>query len=107
MEYLNACCLSKTLINGALPIEISYISEAGRRNIAAYTASAGTRVTTNLHDAESAPERLSLLLVPGPDPAMFPSEDAKKCIKNHVEKKTIVLTVCTGIFPIAHAKVVG
>lgn len=105
-EYLTACRLPKPLINGALPIEITYISEAGGGEIAECTSSAGLRVTGGLEDVESAPGRLNILIVPGPDPAMVISESCKSFIKKHAEKKAIIMSVCTGIFPLAHAGVV-
>lgn len=105
-EYLTACRLPKPLVDGALQIESTYISEAGAGKIAECTANAGLRVNADLKDVKSAPGRLNILVVPGPDPAMVPSESCKSFIRTHAEKKTIILSVCTGIFPIAHAGVV-
>lgn len=105
-DYLEACRLPLPLINGALPIEITYISEAGAESIAECTASAGLRVSAGLDDAASAPEKLNLLLVPGPDPAMIPSEGVQIFLRSHMENKTTILSVCTGIFSLAHAGIV-
>ena len=105
-DYLEACRLPPPLINGALPIEITYISEAGAGTIAESTASAGLRVSAGLEDVASAPEKLDILLVPGPDPAMIPSEDAQIFLRSHMENKTTILSVCTGIFSLAHAGIV-
>ena len=105
-DYLEACRLPLPLTSGALPIEITYISEAGPGAIEQCTASAGLRVSAGLEDAASAPERLDLLLVPGPDPAMIPSEAAQIFLRSHVENKTTILSICTGIFTLAHAGIV-
>ena len=105
-DYLEACRLPRPLINGALPIEITYISEAGAGTIAESTASAGLRVSAGMEDAASAPERLDILLVPGPDPAMIPSESAQIFLRSHMEDRTTILSVCTGIFSLAHAGIV-
>lgn len=105
-DYLEACRLPLPLINGALPIEITYISEAGAESIAECTASAGLLVSAGLDDAASAPEKLNLLLVPGPDPAMIPSEGVQIFLRSHMENKTTILSVCTGIFSLAHAGIV-
>ena len=102
-DYLEACRLPLPLINGALPIEITYISEAGAGTIAESTASAGLRVSAGLEDAASSPERLDILLVPGPDPAMITSKGAQIFLRSHVENRTTILSVCTGIFPLAQA----
>lgn len=105
-DYLSACRLPQPLINGALPVEITYISESGSGSIAECTASAGLRVSAGLKDAGSAPGQLDILLVPGPDPAMVPSENVRRFLRSHAEKMTTILSVCTGIFPVAHAGLV-
>lgn len=105
-EYLTACRLPQPLINGAIPIEITYIAEKLTGSVAECTSSAGLRVNASLDDAGSAPGRLDILLVPGPDPATIYSEDVKRFLKAHAENKTAVMSVCTGIFPMACAGVV-
>ena len=105
-DYLEACRLPLALINGALPVEITYISEGGAGTIAESTAGAGLRVSAGLADATSAPENLDILFVPGPDPGMIPSEGAQTFLRSHMENKTTILSVCTGIFPLAHAGIV-
>ena len=105
-DYLTACRLPQPLINGALPIEIKYISESGGDNIEECTASAGLRVTAGFEDAGSAPGHLDILLVPGPDPATVPSEGFRSFLNAHAQKGTTILSICTGIFPTAYAGVV-
>lgn len=105
-EYLTACRLPQPLINGAIPIEITYIAESETGSVAECTSSAGLRVDAGLDDAGSAPGRLDILLVPGPDPATLYSEEVKKFLKGHAENETTIMSVCTGIFPIGHAGVV-
>ena len=70
-EYLNACRLPQPLINGALPIEVAYISEQRSGFVADCTSKADLRLTTALEDPESAPGQLSILLLPALTPQWF------------------------------------
>ncbi|MCJ1453486.1 hypothetical protein MMC28_003833 [Mycoblastus sanguinarius] len=104
-EYLTACRLPGPLVAGAIPSEIIYVSEAGSSSIVECTASAGLRVNASISDTIAAPGQTDILLIPGPDPSTIPGELVKAFIKAHAEKGTIVMTVCTGVFPAAYAGV--
>ena len=102
-DYLSACRLPRPLIAGAVPISITYVSEAGAGTTADCTANAGLRVTASLGDESVAPGNTQILLVPGPDPSAVPSEAVKEFVKRHAEQGTTVMTVCTGGFVAGHA----
>ena len=104
-DYLSACRLPSPLIAGAVPLTITYASEAGAGTTADCTADAGLRVTASLHDKRVAPGKTQILLIPGPDPSAVPSETVKTFVKSHVEHGTAVLTVCTGVFVAGYAGV--
>ena len=102
-KYLLACQLPAPITALGVPIEINYITEAGAGVLAECTANAGLRTNASLDDNGSAPGTLDLLMIPGPDPAVRPSDKVKAFIRDHAASKTDVLTVCTGIFPAGYA----
>ena len=102
-EHLLACQLPSPITALGIPVEITYIAEAGPKELAECTANAGLRINAGLKDATCAPDKLDILMIPGPDPAAQPSENVKKFIRAHAASKTDILTVCTGVFPAAYS----
>lgn len=96
---------------GAVPMEIVYINQAGPDTLHGCTANVNLRVHASISDkicappAEEGEERtLDILLIPGPDPWAYEPNDAlNRFIKGHFDSGTDVLTVCTGVYPAAHA----
>ena len=104
-DYLRACRLPQPLLEGAVPVRISYVAAAGPAAVADTTAAAGLRVTHALSAEEVGPGAVDVLLIPGPDPAAVPSEAAKEFVRAHAAAGAVVMSVCTGAFVAGHAGV--
>lgn len=103
-EYLTACQLPAPLINNAVPMTITYVSEAGAASICELTASAGLRITAGLDDPTVAAGKVDILLIPGPDPRALPSEPVMQFVRAHdASDRCVVMTVCTGVVVAGHA----
>jgi len=102
-EYLTACKLPAPLTALGLNVVISYVSESGAGTMAEMTAKASLMVTANLTDDIAKPGNVDILLIPGPDPAVSPSEAVQEYIRSHVGKAEAIMTVCTGVFPAAQS----
>ena len=110
-EYLEACRLPAPLLALGIPVEIHYISATASPQLesttlpevalAECTANAALRVTATIHDMIVAPGKLDIVLIPGPDPSLDPPEGMGKFIKNHFDAQCVIMSVCTGIFPLA------
>lgn len=44
-----------------------------------------------------------MLIVPGPEPSSYPSPAAQAFLARKLEEVSTLLTVCTGVFPMAHS----
>lgn len=113
-EYLDPFpILPQTIKNLAIhKVDIYYIADKeddsldthNGSQLAPMTADMSIRVTANLSTPEVQPGQLSILVVPGPDPASIPSEAYKSFMQSHASCGTTdIITVCTGIFPICHS----
>jgi transcriptional regulator GlxA family with amidase domain len=103
-EYLQACHLPAPLVALAVPVEIIYISESGA-GVNEATASAGIRVSADLKNKTCAPGILDILMIPGPDPSMVPSEAIRGFMRDHVQHGATILTICTGAFMAGYAEI--
>lgn len=103
-SYLTACQLPAPITALGLPqINISYISEPEVSTIE-LTAQLHMSVTCDLNSSAVAPGQLDVLLIPGPDPSLVPSDAVKEFVRAHAAvERTEILTVCTGIFVAASA----
>lgn len=110
-EYLEACRLPAPLLALGIPVEIHYISATAipqpestaslEVTLAECTANAALRVTATIHDTALAPGKLDIILIPGPDPSLDPPQGMGKFIRNHFDTGCVIMSVCTGIFPLA------
>jgi len=87
-------------------VTIHYISpsyDKGSCN-APLTADAALRVTRSLTSSDCAPGKLDILIIPGPRPSFQIPDDVKAFVQGHAAvEKTIVMTICIGIFVAAQA----
>jgi len=90
---------------GLDPVTILYISPSDDDPcLAGLTADAALRVTRSLTSSDCAPGKLDILIIPGPRPSFQISNDIKAFVQGHAAvEKTIVMTICTGIFVAAQA----
>jgi transcriptional regulator GlxA family with amidase domain len=110
-EYLEACRLPAPILALGIPVEIHYISATASPHLepsnssevthAECTANAALRITATIHDTALAPGKLDIVLIPGPDPSLDPPEGMRKFIRNHFDTGCVIMSVCTGIFPLA------
>jgi len=106
-DYLSACGFPGPLIALGIPVSIYYISESGPGTLAATAASASIQVTSSLDEETVQPGKLDVLLTPGPDPNLVPSEKVKAFVRSHADGGTTdFLFVCTGIFVAGHAGII-
>jgi len=113
-EYLDPFpILPQAIKNLAIhKVEIYYIADTedaslhthNASQLAPLTANMSIRVTADLSTHEVQPGQLSILVIPGPDPASTPSEAYKSFMQSHASCGTTdIITVCTGIFPTCHS----
>ena len=105
--------LPKAIKNLAIrKVDIYYIADekdpvlttSTNLQLAPLTADLNIRITATLSAPEVQPGKLSVLLIPGPDPASTPSEAYVSFMRAHaVCGSTDIITVCTGIYPACHA----
>ncbi len=100
-EYLTACKLPAPLIALGISVDIHYIAQGGPHTLQECTANAALRVTASLTDQAVSSGKLDVLMIPGPDPSAITSEESKAFIAEHYDKGKKILSVCTGIFPVA------
>ena len=110
-EYLEACRLPAPILALGISVEIHYISATAspqpestaslEDTLAECTAKAALRVTATVCDAAIAPGKLDIILIPGPDPNLDPPESMGKFIRDHFDTGCVIMSVCTGIFPLA------
>lgn len=104
--YLAATPFPSSLKNGAVPIDITYISPLGSGALADCTASAKIGVDAGINSPEVAPGKLDILMIPGPDPGAETGDEAKEFIRGHAEREKVTLMViCTGCVPAGRAGV--
>ncbi|KAL8825376.1 MAG: hypothetical protein Q9191_004459 [Dirinaria sp. TL-2023a] len=103
-SYLSACPLPQVLRNGAIPINITYISPLPSGALTPCTAGASLHIDAGLSSPDVAPGKLEILMVPGPEPKAETSDEVKIFIKRHVDEGAVTLmTVCLGCIPVARA----
>ncbi|KAK5937857.1 hypothetical protein PMZ80_009986 [Knufia obscura] len=84
--------------------DTSLISTGNGSLLAPMTANMSIRITAPLSAPEVQPGQLSILVIPGPDPASKPSEACKSFIRAHAACGTTdIITVCTGIYPACYS----
>lgn len=72
--------------------------------LAPLTAKLNIRLTANLSTPEVQPGELTVLMIPGPEPASIPSQKYKDFLKAHASSGlTDIITICTGIYPACHS----
>jgi len=102
-EYLLACKLPAPLTALGIDVVINYVCESGAGTLAQMTANAGLKITANLTDDVVKPGNVDILLIPGPDPSVLPSETVQVYIRSHVGKAEAIMMICTGIYPAAYS----
>jgi transcriptional regulator GlxA family with amidase domain len=107
-SYLAACKLPAPLIALGVHTEIQYIASSHQvksgANAVELTADAHLVSTSGLSSPQVQPGMLDVLLIPGPDPSLIPSDAEKQFIRAHYETGTTdILSVCTGIFMAGYA----
>lgn len=108
--YLSICKLPPPLVSLGVPSTIHYISVPEMGAHVELTASAFLRVSKTINDPEVEPGMLDILLVPGPPPFQPFGKDVLAFLQGHAdfkdgERKTDVLSVCTGACLLAQAGV--
>ncbi len=110
-EYLGALSIMPQPIKKLAihQVEIYYIADehdssmtsmANGLQLAPITANMNIRITANLSTPEVQPSQLSILVIPGPDPATKLSEACASFMRAHASCGTTdIITVCTGIYP--------
>ncbi|EON68830.1 hypothetical protein W97_08088 [Coniosporium apollinis CBS 100218] len=98
-QYIHALGAS-ALAEKGVNMDIHYISETGE-GLFPLTANAKVAVTDSI---ETSPA-LDVLMIPGPPPNFVASEAVGAFIRAQVEHATAVLSVCTGIIPLAQSGV--
>jgi transcriptional regulator GlxA family with amidase domain len=99
--YLSALRMLPESVYAAAPhVDIAYVSTVpAGQPVPGMTAGARLLATHHLSDAEVAPGKLDIVLVPGPDPFVEVGDDVKEWLRGQAAcESTDVLSVCTGIF---------
>ncbi|KAK5091567.1 hypothetical protein LTR05_001752 [Lithohypha guttulata] len=85
-------------------LSISQTNDNNPVLLAPTTANAKINITADILSPKVQPGQLSVLVIPGPDPASTPSEAYKTFIKAHASSgKTDIITICTGIYPACYS----
>ena len=95
----NTHTLPAPLIAGGKSMKFSYVSETGAHSTCELTASAQLRASSGLDDLEFAPEKVDVLLIPGPDPSIVLTEEVVEFVRVHYEREgMVIMTLCTGVY---------
>ncbi|KAI7783015.1 hypothetical protein LA080_012610 [Diaporthe eres] len=107
-EYLSALSIvPKDLVALAPEVKISYIGSQQSGSLIKLSASMKIELSNHFSDAEVAPGKLDVVLVPGPDPWTTWDEDALSWLRQQgAAPGTDILSVCTGIYLCAAAGLV-
>lgn len=102
-EYLQLAKIPDSILQKALDVNISYISDTpGYHRV---TADAALKVTHLIGSPECSPGKLDILMIPGSD-QFAPSEEVTNFIRGHCASHgTTILAICTGTFLVATAGV--
>ncbi|KAF7561144.1 hypothetical protein G7046_g3020 [Stylonectria norvegica] len=99
-EYLDALEFLPAHVKALAPhVKISYISSLEQGMDIPLTSNMTIKATHLYTDAEVAPGKIDILVVPGPDPRSTFEEAGLKWLRRHFETEGVdVLSVCTGIY---------
>ena len=109
-EYLQDTPMPQPVKDLAIEVTIKYITPTAPSSpdyISPVTAQTALKVHHSIKDSEVQPGSLDVLMVPGPPPSKQYSEEELDFIRrhwNHGSGATII-SVCTGIYPVAAAGV--
>ncbi|RYP24375.1 hypothetical protein DL765_000639 [Monosporascus sp. GIB2] len=100
-QYMRAvsALVPKAVIDLAPNVEISYIGSVRAGEPIQLTSNERILATHHYTDAEVAPGKLDIVLVPGPDPFVEPEKEPLEWLRRQGQTEgTDILSVCTGIF---------
>ncbi|KAF3768896.1 hypothetical protein M406DRAFT_234135, partial [Cryphonectria parasitica EP155] len=90
---------SPDILAHAPDVTISYIGTSPAGSVVALTAGMKIQLTHHFSDADVAPGKLDIVLVPGPDPREQWAKELLAWLKAHADTPQVdILSVCTGMF---------
>ncbi|KYK55563.1 ThiJ/PfpI family protein [Drechmeria coniospora] len=107
-EYLSAIPMLPSHVSDIAPrVTISYITTPTQGTLIPLTSGMTIKATHDYTDAEVAPGKLDLVVVPGPDPAAEFDQAALDWLARQARTVGVdVLSICTGIFVCGAAGIV-